>query len=310
MKGISRISPASQSDWDSLWNDCSYATYFHSREWAELWCEYTRGKISPDPKLVTFDDGKCALLPLSRWADPQGRGSYVSSPADTYGGWLSSQPLDVAHGMSLRRYLLTELGDLEWQLNPFDPLMNDLEISAQEPDLTQVVNLDGGFHRIYQGWTSACQRAERKAKKSGVQVRVADNADQWGEFFEVYQDSLRRWGQATICRYKWSLFNEMIRRNSPHVKLWLAMGEGTKVIAGAILLYAKEHVVYWLGAALYSSFPLRPVNLLFSHAIQDACAQGYRWFDFNSSAGIEGVRRFKLGFGAKELDCSVVHVSH
>ena len=64
--------------------------------------------------------------------------------------------------------------------------------------------------------------------------------------------------------------------------------------------------MYWHGAARESSLALRPANRLFGEVIRDACERGFRWFDFNSSAGLEGVRRFKEGFGARPLPCPYV----
>jgi CelD/BcsL family acetyltransferase involved in cellulose biosynthesis len=64
--------------------------------------------------------------------------------------------------------------------------------------------------------------------------------------------------------------------------------------------------VYWHGAALQSAFELRPSTLLLAHVIEDACGRGCRWFDFNPSRGLTGVREFKRRFGAQPLYCPVV----
>ena len=92
---------------------------------------------------------------------------------------------------------------------------------------------------------------------------------------------------------------------SPHIKLWVAKYEDM-VVAGALCFYSKNHVVYWHGAADSDHFDKKPVNLLMYNAIEDACEHSYKWFDFNPSAGIEGVRNFKIGFGAKALPCPVI----
>lgn len=48
----------SSEEWDNMWNNCPYSTYFHGREWAEIWADYTHGKIAPDPLGITISDGK------------------------------------------------------------------------------------------------------------------------------------------------------------------------------------------------------------------------------------------------------------
>jgi hypothetical protein len=58
------VREASSSEWDEIWQKCSYATYFHSREWAEIWDAHTEGRIHPRPLLITCSDARTALLPL------------------------------------------------------------------------------------------------------------------------------------------------------------------------------------------------------------------------------------------------------
>jgi lipid II:glycine glycyltransferase (peptidoglycan interpeptide bridge formation enzyme) len=111
-----------------------------------------------------------------------------------------------------------------------------------------------------------------------------------------------------MSRYDWKLFQDMFARQSDHIHLWLTTTGDGRVAAGALVFYARTHSVYWHGAAQEDLFALRPMNLLFSEIIRDACEGGYRWFDFGPSAGIEGVRKFKESFGAKFLDCSYVQV--
>jgi hypothetical protein len=49
-------------------------------------------------------------------------------------------------------------------------------------------------------------------------------------------------------------------------------------------------------------------KLLMYEIIQDSCRRGYRWFDFNPSATLPGVKFFKEGFGAQPLPAPVVYV--
>ena len=43
-------------------------------------------------------------------------------------------------------------------------------------------------------------------------------------------------------------------------------------------------------------------------AIEQCCADGYGWFDFNPSGDLEGVRAFKKSFGTEDLPCPMVKV--
>lgn len=145
----------------------------------------------------------------------------------------------------------------------------------------------------------------KQARRGGVTVRLADGVDDWRAYYGAYEDSVRRWGDSTSTVYRWPLFERLAQSDSGSVRLWLAV-HGGQVVAGSLCFYAKRHVVYWHGAAHSESFKMRPVNLLIYEAVREACAEGYRWFDFNPSGGLEGVRAFKKSFGTVELACPVV----
>ena len=305
---IDQIRPAQPEEWDVIWRQCSYATYFHSREWAEIWSRFKQGKQRPNPLLVMFSDGKQALLPLSAAMWPGGSGkSFVVSADGKYGGWIAVDPLGREHAILMKEFLTRELGHLFWYINPYDDLVAAIGPDAIFHDETHAINLEGGLDVVHKDWSPACRRAERKARRSGILVKYAQTEEDWREYYRAYEDSLRRWGDQKLSYYGWALFQEMFNRQSNHNKLWLATTTDELVVAGALICYSKKHVSYWKGAALEDCFALRPVNLLFSEIIKDACDKRYRWFDFGASPS-EGVRRFKKSFGAKPLNCAYIEI--
>lgn len=303
------IRSASSEEWDNIWRDCDYATYFHSREWAEIWNIYTQDEICPDPRKIEFSDGKHALLPLSFRKRINGMmKEYLSSPAGTFGGWVSTDELSVAHAILLASYLHDACDNLVWRFNPYDPLTSKTGIPYSNVDVTHFLELKGGFDVLHKRWHKnrpSILRKVKKAGKSGVQIRPAALNEDWYSYYKIYQKSLVRWGARASSRYSWELFEEMFKKDSPDIILWLATYEN-KIIAGAICFYSRRHAVYWHGASLSEYFSLRPVNLLFYEIIRDACDRGCSWFDFNPSGGHEGVKAFKLSFGAEPLSSPVV----
>jgi len=302
---IDKVTKASPEEWDKVWRGCDYATYFHSREWAEVWQDYTEGEIQPSPSLVYFTDGKKALLPLSchrsvKWL--RRKHKYLSSPAGTYGGWLSDDVLDMSHAKLLGDYLLNDLGSLLWRINPYDELAVNSGIVPSRQDETHAIELTPGFEAIFKGWTKGHRSAAKKAQREGVEIRLARSPEDWEAYFLAYQDSLERWGNKASSQYKRSLFDGMRSQRSQNILLWLATFNG-RVIAGCLCLYAKHHVAYWHGAAVEEYFKLRPVHLLVYEIVRNACDKNYQWFDFNPSGGHEGVMSFKKSFGAQPLPC-------
>lgn len=294
------------AEWDAVWSACDHATYFHCREWAEIWQEHTGGRLCPAPRVVTFSDGCEALLPLARGHWPPGSGlRHLSSPGGTFGGWISADPLGLPHAAALGRYIIGSCPGLVWRLNPYDELQRHSGVRADIHDETQVIPLEAGFDRVIRTWTKGHRSAASKARREGVEVGVAQSAGDWIEYHRVHLDSIRRWGDRARTTYDRRFFERMGERGSPRIRLWTARHSG-RLIAGALCFYAGRHVVYWHGAALETHFELRPVHLLMHDAIRHACDNGYAWFDLNPSGALDGVRAFKKSFGARAEPCPVV----
>lgn len=309
---LAKVAAASDEEWDRTWLKCDSATYFHSREWSEVWGAYQRAKTRPHPLKAIFSDGKQVVLPLSSRKALKGLVKrFLSSPAGTYGGWISSEELTPAHVRLLVEFLTRELGPLDWRLNPYDLILRATVIPGAKDDETHALDLRPGFAAVSAEWShgqAALARKVRKAVREGVTVTPAEAEPDWRAYFDVYEQSLARWADQATSRYRWNLFSELFHRRSPHHQLWLARRE-ERVIAGALCFYSKAHAIYWHGAALEEFFPLRPVNLLMHDAIRDACARGCAWFDFNPSGDHEGVKAFKKSFGAQALPSPVVKIT-
>jgi hypothetical protein len=297
---------ATAAEWDSMVAACDYATYFHSREWAEVWQRYTSGQVEPAAQSLSFSDGMRALLPVCRM---RFRGSltnkYLSSPADTYGGWLSTDNLTGEHRDLIVAYIRRRMRNLFLRVNPFDALMADVSFGVVAEDQTHALWLDDDFATIEKRFARGHRSAIRAARKNGVTVSLATELQQWKSYYLAYEDSLRRWGARASPRYSWALFDELFRLASPGVRLWIAERD-EELLAGALCFNTRSHICWWHGAAFESALHLRPMNLLLADVIREASAQSASWFDFNPSGGHDGVEQFKRRFGAVPLAAPVI----
>jgi hypothetical protein len=319
---VSNIRSASSHEWDMIWRECEYSTYFHSREWAEIWSCYTKGKMSLTPFLVIFSDGKRALLPFSCLTKEgvmpilmDTRRLYISSPECTYGGWISKDKLEVDHVILLLSLLEQKFKNLFWRMNPYDDLAlesrgNISRVSIDDEGETHAINLEKGFDIIASRMSRDHRRAVKKAIQNGVSVRISSSIEDWYNYYQVYEDTLSRWGNRLLGeKYSWEFFQDIFKRNSPNVELWLAIYQD-RVISGALFFHSKKNFIDWHSAAMEKYLNLKPVNLLLFEVIKQACTKGYTWFDFNPSAGLQGVKSFKEGFGAQSLKCPIVRLKH
>jgi len=333
---IALVEPASTTQWDDTFAACDYATYFHSREWTDIYAAHLADGSQRSPLLVTFSDRKSALLPLSFRRRARGlMDTYTTTMSGMPGGFISNDPLGVEHTALLCDHLLKRLGgSLSWRVNPYEPWRAELlkwidgtcmrvdwgasriaKVASTAghpgrpimfPDVTHTIELAKGYPALFPT-QSAIVRKAKKARKELVMVSVADDdVAQWREYYDVYQSSVARWGDSAFTNYPWQLFESIFSLKSPRIKLWLARQQG-KIVCGAICFYARKHVAYWQGAALQEYFHLRPVNLMMLEIIKHACDNGYDWYDFNPSASA-GVTKFKESFGATALACPLVYV--
>jgi hypothetical protein len=294
-----RIWIPSSAEWDHAWLTCQYATFFHGREWAEIWSEFQSEKYSPAPIAFEFRNGTRAVFPLTREVILKGVAtSYVSSPAGTFGGWLAEKDLDEPEQSAIANYLQQEFSSVIWRFNPYTNIGSWVENKEVIVDFTHTLDLCLGFENIFKTWSKGHTSAVNKAKNAGVEIKLAETESDWDRYYEIYLDSIKRWGKEARSFYPRDFFKAIYKKNSLNIKLWLAWHDGA-IIAGALCFYSPKHVVYWHGAALSSQFALRPVNLLMYEAIRNATELGYHWFDFNPSGGLEGVINFKKSFGAK-----------
>jgi FemAB family. len=301
--------PASEKEWQDACDQCPYATYFHTPEWAHIFSTYMKGRMRPWPRKIIFEDGKNCIIPLSRISYFHGLlNQYVSSPAGTFGGWLSLQELSAGHIQALVLYMQKQK-NITWRENPYDPCLRDSEIKGARYDFTQTIDLRRSYNEIVRSSSRTHQKSVRRAIRSGVSVREADSKEQWQRHFEGYLASRSRWKKAgkrkSSAGYSWELFEILFNARSPHCRLWLALCGG-KVASSVISFYWNHHAVAWHGGAFEEYFDVYPNHLLYQEMVRDAHEKGFRWFDFNTTGDLSGVALFKDQLGTQRLSSRVL----
>lgn len=290
--------------WNSFLNECNQATFFHTPEWYEVWRQYAAYKYHA--LLFKFSSGREALLPIAWRKRMQGLSKdYFSGPASTYGGLVTKDLLsedDLGQiEEHLRHYAL-----LEVRKNPFQKNLSDKFFDKK--DFTHVIDLKQGWDSIQKKWSVGHKFAAKKGLREGVQVKEALTED-WHHYYQVYLDTFARWKNKPSSKYSFSLYEILQQINPDNCRLWIASYEG-KVIGGLIVFYFKHHAVAWNSAHLKSHYPLKAAHVLQYTAIHDAVNRGYHWYDLNPSSNLEGVMKFKKGFGAEKKDASYYKYQH
>lgn len=305
--GIVNVSNASQEDWLTFCEKCPHSTFFQTPFWADAFESWSSGQIKLHAQLIELNNGKKVLLPVSikkrGWIKIA-----LSMPASTYGGWLSDKELTSQNIADLLQFLKQNYKDLLFIENPYDTQLSKAQIFGAQNYSTSVIDLRDGIEIVNKRSKYYHRKNIKTALKAGIQIECVDDFSKWQEYFQIYEHSINRWIRNNLfsgVKYSLKLFEILHKIDPAYRKLWVAWYNG-KIVSGILCFYWNKHAVAWHGAGLSQYFNFRPNNLLYQHAIEDACCKGFHWFDCNPSRGLEGVSNFKQGLGAIQLPVRVI----
>jgi CelD/BcsL family acetyltransferase involved in cellulose biosynthesis len=272
------------------------ATPFHHPDWAGLVAQTYGFRAFA---LVTRDTAGAiqAGLPVIEVRHFQGGRKWVSLPYTDYCPPLVSGPQDEDQLVSALRQASGEAGVRRVEVRA--PL-GDAPVNGHTP-VRHTLDLTPGPAELYKGFhRSQVQRNIRRAEREGLTVRRGERPEDLVEtFYRLHLRTRRRQGVPVQPRRFFRLLWE--RAISSGLGAVVVVEAAGEPIAAAVFLEWNGTVIYKFGASDANAWSLRPNHLLFWHAIQTASEQGNRWFDFGrTDAGHEGLRNFKLSWGAVE----------
>ena len=156
---------------------------------------------------------------------------------------------------------------------------------------------------LFQNFDSGNRRAIRKAESSGLTIESSQHIEATAQFYRLLELTRQRHG---VPPQPWRFFVALHRHT-------ISRGEGTvflakfrgQPIAGAVFLHTNDQATYKYGASDAMYQHLRANNFVMWSAIQDYAHRGFTSMDFGrTSLRNEGLRRFKLGWGAIETQIS------
>jgi hypothetical protein len=142
----------------------------------------------------------------------------------------------------------------------------------------------------------------RKAQKSGVEIKEENTKFGMDEFYRLNKLTRKKHGVPSQPK---KFFDNMLRHviSNGHASMKLAFYE-SRVVAAGLFLKFKDTVYYKYNASDPEYLTkATPNHLLTWTAIEQACVEGYRVFDFGRTAPDNvGLMRYKEMWGAKALD--------
>lgn len=293
---------ATEEEWWRHANGDSTATFFQTPYWFQVVGSHLGFKTRPI--YVELPNGKSGVFPLADRSLYKGIArEFISSPGGTYGGLVSSFELHPAE-LDVLENSVIERTNFIYRVNPLRVAGRTFTGQMNE-DFTHLLDLKSlDPSNVLRRWRKGHKADAKKALREGVLVSTKNDDNVLQDYYAAYLDSLRRWGRAA-ARYDLELFRKLLALPQAYVKLWQAFYK-ERLIYGCLCFYFGKHVVYWHGAGLSEFFSLGAVHLLQWRIIEDAMVNGFRYYDFNPSGGIDGVVHFKEGFGTDKVDAPVM----
>jgi hypothetical protein len=295
------VNPVRSPDWGALLSGFSESSFFHSAAWAKT----LESAYGYTPLYLTMEEAGTvrSLLPLmevsSRLTGRRGIAlPFTDECAPLYddGAWAHRLIQSaVALGKSRGWKSVEFRGGRE--LFPSAPTAVSFyghRLSLQEDE-----------DRLFAGLDGSTRRAIRKAEKSGLIVTVAGGMDATKTFYSLHCKTRRKHGLppqpfvffSNICRH-------ILSRDQGMVVMAHFQG---RPVAASVYFQSGPRAVYKFGASDDSFQQLRGASLVMWEAIKRLVRNGVRTLDMGrTSVGNEGLRRFKLNWGAQEYKIEYV----
>ncbi len=292
---IQSIKKPSTQEWDTIWQECDYATYYHSRHWAELWQAYAPEKHKPVPELVLFSDGARALIPLTRTLHTRGLHQiHESGPYNTYGGWISLDALTENHHALLRDHMLA-IPNLVWMTNPYAPEQGQDVLG--EATHTRAMHLDSENVSI----SGRAARYLRALQRSGVAFRQVTEDDH-SMLAEAYQENQRRWNDRKQVFHPRMI---PLLHGLPRCD-FIGAFDDKGLLCAAAVMRSKHHIAGWFSVAFDRAYERHAGEALQVWLINRYRDAGYHWYDLHPSGNRPGIDRYKEKLGAESLPLRII----
>jgi hypothetical protein len=282
---------------------------------AWLDCMSSAGGYVDASRLYETGDGRRFVLPLVRRGGHTGWPATLASlpPGWGFGGLVpgaAARPDEVAAVFAD----LAAIPSLRVRVRP-NPLHADMWAAGRPPSAVSirrrahVLELRGGFARVWAGFSGPARTAVRRAKRMEVVVERDTSGRLLPIYHELFERSLERWadqqheprwlahlrGRRRDPRHKLLAIAEGL---GPRCRLWVAWVSGRPAAAILVLVGANAHYTRGVMDEVLAG-PVRANDLLHASAIEEACEEGCRYYHMGETGPSSSLARFKERFGAE-----------
>lgn len=295
MEGAVLVNPLEQPGWDALLAAHPEAWFFHGTAWAGV----LRDTYGHRPVYAArFDGGQLrSLLPLMEVSSPWTGRRGVSLPFTDFCFPLKTEGQDARelYDMALAegrargwRYLECRSSDEDWP--------------GSSPSLVfygHELDLGAGREVLYNNLEGPVRRGIKKAGAAGLRIHIDGSLESVESYYALHCRTRRRHG---LPPQPFQFFANIQKRMlQPGLGFVVTARWEDRPVAAAIFFRHGRQAMYKFGASDSGFQHLRPNNLVIWEGIRHCAERGCERLHFGRTAPAhEGLRRFKLGFGARE----------
>lgn len=304
LNSVTLINPLNDERWDKFVDGHPFGTVYHHSSWIRV-ISLTYRQAEPLCFVIEDENNNIrAALPCfivrSRFTGTR----LVSLPFSSYSDPLVEDRKHFSRLLDEAIYKLENTSASYFELRCFRSidLITDERLTHHNYYKTHILNTVGGFENITQLFHKDCIiRSIKKALKLGVTIKLGYSEQDLREFYEMHALTRKRQG-FPIQPYEF--FKNMWEIMYPLGFFSLLLAEyDKKVVAGLVLFKFKDTVSFEHGASFPKYLSVRPNHLILWKAIEIACSQGYRYFDFGKTPPENtGLLNFKRRWGARMYD--------
>ena len=288
------VNPADFSDWDARVMAHSHYTFFHGAAWAKV-LEKTYG-FAPVYLSTGASGASRSLLPMMEVKSWLTGRRAVGLPFTDDSGPLGSAEecrklfWDAVELGKVRGWKSVECrGGRAW----LEGAPASLEFHGHRVELES--DVDRQFGRL----EGSVRRAIRKAEKSGVTTAVSQTLEATKIFYELQCKTRKKHGlPPQPFAFLRNIHEHILSRNLGNIVI---ARHQDRPIAASVYFKMGGRAIYKFGASDEAFQELRGANLVMWEAIKWHARNGVRTLHLGrSSLWNEGLRRYKLGWGAVE----------
>ncbi len=293
------VNPISEPVWDEWIADHPETTIFHTSSWARVLAD----SYGHQPCYLRLSVGEkpLALIPMMEVRSLLTRTRGICLPFSDYCAPLMWSDFGSVIVLRKLRQIARERGWNYFELR--DSSILHKSAPRSEKYVSHVLDLTIGSTALALNFRSSVQRALRKAEQGNLKVSIGTAPEAMRRFYSLHVRTRRKHGVPAQPRAFFTNIQKHII--GPGHGFTVTAELGDKTLASAVFFRFGDHAIYKFGASDERWQQLRANNLVMAAAIKHLANLSLKTLHFGrTDKANEGLRRFKLSFGAREHEIS------